>query len=95
MKLGALILILAVILGGLVGGLVGDDPGYVLLAYGDSALEERRIGLEDACGRVPLSGLLVAARAHGLTARTVDLRNSGDTAGPRNQVVGYGAYIVA
>ena len=39
MKLGALILILAIILGGLVGGLVGDDPGYVLLAYGDSALE--------------------------------------------------------
>ena len=57
-------------------------------------LDERKIGSEDACGRVPLSGLLVAARTHGLTARTVDLRNSGDTAGPRNQVVGYGAYIV-
>ncbi len=58
------------------------------------ALDEEKIGHEDACGWVPLSGLLVAARARGLTARTIDLRNSGDTAGPRHQVVGYGAYIV-
>ncbi len=58
------------------------------------ALDERAIGAEDACGRVPLSGLLRAARVHGLAARTVDLRNSGDTAGPRGQVVGYGAYVV-
>ena len=58
------------------------------------ALDERRIGLEDACGQVPVSGMLVAARRHGLEARAVDLRNSGDTAGPRDQVVGYGAYVV-
>lgn len=58
------------------------------------ALDEGKIGHEDACGRVPLSRLLVAARARGLTARTIDLRNSGDTAGPRHQVVGYGAFIV-
>lgn len=59
------------------------------------ALDEQRIGLEDACGRVPMSGLLVAARSRGLSVRTVDLRNSGDTAGPRHQVVGYGAYVVS
>jgi AmmeMemoRadiSam system protein B len=59
------------------------------------ALDDRSIGFDDACGRVPLSGLLVAARAHGIAPRTVDLRNSGDTAGPRNQVVGYGAYVVS
>ena len=58
------------------------------------ALDERCIGYDDACGQVPVSGLLVAARAHGISARTVDLRNSGDTAGPRDQVVGYGAYVV-
>jgi AmmeMemoRadiSam system protein B len=29
---------------------------------------------------------------HGLTGETVDLRNSGDTAGPRDRVVGYGAF---
>jgi AmmeMemoRadiSam system protein B len=27
-----------------------------------------------------------------LQVEMVDLRNSGDTAGPRDQVVGYGAY---
>jgi AmmeMemoRadiSam system protein B len=59
------------------------------------ALDASRIDYDDACGRVPLAGLLNAARSHGLSAVTVDLRNSGDTAGPRNQVVGYGAYIVA
>jgi AmmeMemoRadiSam system protein B len=51
------------------------------------------IGYEDACGRVPVTGLLAAARRHGLKVRTLDLRNSGDTAGPRDQVVGYGAYV--
>lgn len=39
MKLGALILVLAIVLGGLVGTLVVEDPGYVLLAYGESAIE--------------------------------------------------------
>ena len=58
------------------------------------ALDETRIGHEDACGRIPVSGMLLAARAHGLTVKTVDLRNSGDTAGPHDQVVGYGAYVV-
>ncbi len=48
---------------------------------------------EQACGRIPIQGLLEAARRHGLRAETVDLRNSGDTAGPRDQVVGYGAYL--
>jgi AmmeMemoRadiSam system protein B len=50
------------------------------------------ISHNQACGRNPLNGLLREARRHGLHARTLDLRNSGDTAGPRNQVVGYGAY---
>ena len=44
-----------------------------------------------ACGATPLSGALMAARAHGLAARRLDLRNSGDTAGDRTRVVGYGA----
>ena len=33
------------------------------------------------------------ARQRGLTGKTIDLRNSGDTAGPRDKVVGYGAYV--
>lgn len=45
-----------------------------------------------ACGCTPLCGLLLQARRLGLEERTLDLRNSGDTSGPRDQVVGYGAY---
>jgi len=58
------------------------------------ALQPEAIQYEDACGRNPVNGLLELARRHGLHARTVDLRNSGDTAGPRDQVVGYGAYLI-
>lgn len=59
------------------------------------ALDEARIGELDACGRHPLRGLLVAARRRGLSVRELDLRSSGDTAGPRDRVVGYGAYALA
>ncbi|MGC1952089.1 MAG: AmmeMemoRadiSam system protein B [Gammaproteobacteria bacterium] len=55
-------------------------------------LQFEDIGYHQACGRNPVSGLLKLARAHGMQARTLDQRNSGDTAGPRDQVVGYGAY---
>lgn len=48
---------------------------------------------EGACGRNPVRGLLLAAQRLGLKADTVDLRNSGDTAGPRDSVVGYGAWL--
>ncbi len=51
------------------------------------------IEYDDACGRNPVNGLLQLARDRGLRARTLDLRNSGDTAGGRGQVVGYGAYL--
>jgi AmmeMemoRadiSam system protein B len=47
---------------------------------------------EQACGRLAICGLLRAVRKRGLEASVLDLRNSGDTAGPRNQVVGYGAF---
>lgn len=56
-------------------------------------LEPERIGYEDACGRNGVNGLLLAARKHGLHAETLDLRNSGDTAGDKSRVVGYGAYV--
>ena len=45
-----------------------------------------------ACGATPINGLLIAARNHGLQARLIDLRNSGDTAGDRSRVVGYAAF---
>ena len=55
-------------------------------------LETESIGPYDACGHAPLCGLLLAAKEHGLRPETLDLRNSGDTAGDRNSVVGYGAW---
>ena len=53
-------------------------------------------GLEprSACGRTPLKSLLTYARKHDLEIERLDLRNSGDTAGSKHQVVGYGAWAL-
>jgi hypothetical protein len=48
---------------------------------------------DQACGCQPIRGLLWAAKERGLRGRAVDLRNSGDTAGGRDRVVGYGAFV--
>ena len=57
------------------------------------SLDYRAIEYDHACGRNPVNGLLFYARMHGMSAATLDLRSSGDTAGPRDQVVGYGTYV--
>ncbi len=44
---------------------------------------------EQACGALPVNGLIVAARHKGLVPRLIDVRNSGDTAGDKDRVVGY------
>jgi len=62
-------------------------------SYAIESLRPKDIQYDSACGRNPVNGLLNLARKRGLHAHTIDLRNSGDTAGPRDQVVGYGAYI--
>lgn len=49
---------------------------------------------EFACGFLPIAGLLTAAKRHNARIERVDLRNSGDTAGPRDRVVGYGAWAI-
>jgi AmmeMemoRadiSam system protein B len=49
---------------------------------------------DDACGARPLCGMLQLAGDRGMTIENVDLRNSGDTAGDRERVVGYGAFVV-
>jgi AmmeMemoRadiSam system protein B len=46
---------------------------------------------DHACGGTPINGLIVAARQHRLKPHLLDLRNSGDTAGSHDQVVGYAA----
>jgi AmmeMemoRadiSam system protein B len=58
-------------------------------------LDAGHIGPKQACGSLAIQGLLCVAQRKGLGAETIDVRNSGDTAGPRNEVVGYGAYSFA
>ncbi len=53
----------------------------------DSGLEP-----DEACGAAPINGLLELARRRAMTPELVDLRNSGDTAGGRDRVVGYAAF---
>lgn len=55
-------------------------------------LDPDSIPEDGACGRLPICGLLHAAQKHSVRVQTLDLRNSGDTSGPRHQVVGYGAF---
>ncbi len=56
------------------------------------SLDGKALGREQACGRIPIAGLLLSARRRGLVVATLDVRNSGDTAGPRDRVVGYGSW---
>jgi MEMO1 family protein len=51
------------------------------------------LGPNQACGHLALTGLLIEAARRGLKAHRLSLRNSGDTAGPRDRVVGYGAWM--
>jgi hypothetical protein len=60
-----------------------------------TARDAAAIDDDDACGARPIRGLLVAACRHGLEVRLLDLRNSGDTAGDRDRVVGYGAFALS
>jgi hypothetical protein len=54
----------------------------------------RDIRPEQACGCRAINGLMKMAHDHALDVTTLDLRNSGDTAGDRSRVVGYGAYAL-
>ncbi len=47
---------------------------------------------DQACGGTPVNGLLLAAHRHHLRAQMLGLCNSGDTAGDKQRVVGYGAF---
>lgn len=49
---------------------------------------------DQACGCKPINGLLYLARSRKLTVHAIDIRNSGDTAGTKDRVVGYGAFVV-
>jgi len=81
---------------------VSSDLSHYL-SYGDAQAVDRAtataiLGLaidishEQACGATPVTGLNFTARKRGLKPELIDLRNSGDTAGDKNRVVGYGAF---
>lgn len=81
---------------------VSSDLSHYL-SYDDAQAVDRAtaasiIGLatdlshEQACGATPVTGLTRVARRRGLKPELIDLRNSGDTAGDRSRVVGYGAF---
>src|SRR3954470_17344275 len=53
---------------------------------------ESRLDHQRACGATPVNGLLRVASGRGLRPQLLDLRNSGDTAGDRNRVVGYASF---
>lgn len=65
----------------------GDTDAELLAFHAD-------IRPEQACGAYALNGLMLAAKRRGLHIDRLDLRNSGDTAGGRDQVVGYGSYVL-
>ncbi len=65
---------------------IDDRTVRTILAFGDAPLDH-----EQACGATPINGFVLAARRRGLHAQLLDLRNSGDTAGSRDRVVGYAA----
>jgi len=58
------------------------------------SLDFSEINSKRACGCMPIRGLLKIAREKSMRVETVDLKNSGDTAGPYDRVVGYGAYAL-
>ncbi|MDX1434518.1 MAG: AmmeMemoRadiSam system protein B [Gammaproteobacteria bacterium] len=60
------------------------------------AIEARHddLGPEQACGCRAINGLMRVARRRDMAVQVLDVRNSGDTAGDRSRVVGYGAYAI-
>lgn len=53
---------------------------------------EALTSFQQACGAIPINGLLVAAQQKHLHATLLDARSSGDTAGDKSRVVGYAAF---
>lgn len=76
---------------------LSDEDALVRDAATANAIERFevcRIGYDDACGAAPIRGLLVAATQREMSIERIDLRNSGETAGGSDRVVGYGAWIL-
>jgi MEMO1 family protein len=59
-----------------------------------TAEDVEKLDPETTCGHHPLAGLMLAARRREWVIELLDLRNSSDTAGDPDRVVGYGAFAV-
>jgi hypothetical protein len=55
-------------------------------------LDGAALDRESACGRTGIRIALELAQRSGYRVMALDMRNSGDTAGPSDRVVGYGAF---
>ena len=53
------------------------------------SLHASEVTSERACGAAAIAGFLPLCAERGMRAELLDARNSGDTAGPRSEVVGY------
>ena len=58
-----------------------------------TSLDYKQVHSNDACGCIGVRGLLYFAQHHRLAASIIDVRNSADTAGDKESVVGYGSYL--
>ncbi len=67
-----------------------SSTAATIVAGNGAALDGAR-----ACGHAAIQGLLTASKHHALSAVTLSLANSGDTAGDKSRVVGYGAWALA
>lgn len=86
-------------------GVISSDLSHYL-AYHEARTRDQRtasaicelraedLGRHDACGVTAVQAGLLVARRHDWGCQLVDLRNSGDTAGDRTRVVGYGAFVI-
>jgi AmmeMemoRadiSam system protein B len=57
-------------------------------------LQPDQLGRDDACGLTGVQAGLLLALQQGWTCSMLDLRSSGDTAGRRDSVVGYGSFVI-
>jgi pyruvate formate lyase activating enzyme len=73
-----------------------DEAARALDSHATSAIETLRPDLLErphACGRHAIRGLLVSARNRMMRATALDVRNSSQTIGTPDRVVGYGTYL--
>ncbi len=72
-----------------------DEAQRVDRATADAVLRRRQdLAGDQACGCYAINGLMHLAEQAGWRVELLDLRNSGDTAGPRDRVVGYGSFAL-